>query len=97
MVVSSVSPERWLIMLRNPARWASSTASRVSVSEPIWLTLTSSALALPAVDAALEPLDVGDEQVVADDLDPGPPSWSVSAFQPSQSSSSSGSSIETIG
>ena len=45
MVVSSVSPDRWLIMQRKPARWARSTASRVSVSEPIWLTLTSSALA----------------------------------------------------
>ena len=39
------------------------------MSEPIWLTLTSSALAWTAGDAALEPLDVGDEQVVADDLD----------------------------
>ena len=32
-------------MQRKPARWARSTASRVSVSEPIWLTLTSRALA----------------------------------------------------
>lgn len=47
IVVSSVSPERWLIMQRNPARWAISTASRVSVRVPIWLTLTSSALAVP--------------------------------------------------
>src|SRR5690625_6872904 len=45
MVVSSVSPERWDIMDRKPARWARSTASKVSVSVPIWLTLTSSALA----------------------------------------------------
>jgi hypothetical protein len=38
------------------------------VSEPIWLTLTSRALAVLGVDAPLEPLGVGDEQVVADDL-----------------------------
>ena len=69
IVVSSVSPERWLIMQRKPLRWARSTASRVSVSEPIWLTLTSSALADCSRDAAREPLGVGDEQVVADDLD----------------------------
>ena len=53
IVVSSVSPERWLIMQRKPLRWARSTESRVSVSEPIWLTLTSSALADRSVDAAL--------------------------------------------
>src|SRR5204862_1941812 len=47
MVVSSVSPERWLIMQRNPLRCARSTESSVSVREPIWLTLTSSALAWP--------------------------------------------------
>src|SRR4026209_2596344 len=35
MVTSSVSPERWLIMQRRPLRWARSTESRVSVSEPI--------------------------------------------------------------
>ena len=96
IVVSSVSPERWLIMQRKPARCARSTASRVSVSEPIWLTLTSSALAWPPGDAALEPLDVGDEEVVADELDLGA-ERSVMAFQPSQSSSLSGSSMLTIG
>src|SRR5680860_1230803 len=47
IVVSSVSPERWLIMHRKPLRCAISTESRVSVSDPIWLTLTSSALAWP--------------------------------------------------
>src|SRR5213078_3867436 len=36
IVVSSVSPDRWLIMQRNPLRWARSTASNVSVSDPIW-------------------------------------------------------------
>ena len=56
-------------MQRKPLRCASATASSVSVSVPIWLTLTSSALAAPLVDAALQPLRVGDEEVVADDLD----------------------------
>ena len=77
-------------------RCARSTASSVSVSVPIWLTLTSSALAAPLVDAALQPLGVGDEQVVADDLHLVAEA-AVSAFQPSQSSSASGSSMETIG
>ena len=64
---------------------------------PIWLTLTSSALAAPLVDAPREPLRVGDEQVVADDLHLARRAASVSAIQPSQSSSASGSSMETIG
>src|SRR5215471_17601946 len=46
MVVSSVSPDRWLIMHAKPLRWASETASRVSVIVPIWLTLTRRAFAL---------------------------------------------------
>ena len=36
---------------------------------PIWLTLTRIELAMPLVDAALQALAVGDEQVVADELD----------------------------
>ena len=47
IVVSSVSPERWLITLVQPARWAISTASRVSVSVPIWLTLIRMLLVQP--------------------------------------------------
>ena len=39
MNVSSVSPERCDITEVQPLRVAMSTASRVSVSEPIWLTL----------------------------------------------------------
>jgi hypothetical protein len=46
-VASSVSPLRWLITDVYPLRVASSTVSRVSVSEPIWLTLTSTELATP--------------------------------------------------
>ena len=44
-------------------------ASSVSVSVPIWLTLTRIELADAAVDAALQPLGVRDEEVVADELD----------------------------
>ena len=43
--------------------------SSVSVSVPIWLTLTRIAFADALVDPAPEALDVGDEQVVADELD----------------------------
>jgi len=39
MVLSSVSPDRWLTMVVKLLALASSIASRVSVSEPIWLTL----------------------------------------------------------
>ena len=40
MVVSSVSPERWLMTAVQPARCAISTASIVSVRVPIWFSLT---------------------------------------------------------
>ncbi len=50
-------------------RWARSTASSVSVSVPIWLTLTSTALAAPCSMPRASRVGVGDEQVVADDLD----------------------------
>ena len=43
-------------------------ASIVSVSVPIWLTLIRMLLATLLVDAALQPLGVGDEQIVADQL-----------------------------
>ena len=69
MVVSSVSPLRWLMMVVKPLRWASSMASSVSVSVPIWLTLIRMLLAGLLVDALLQALGVGDEQVVADQLD----------------------------
>jgi ribosomal protein S18 acetylase RimI-like enzyme len=78
-----------------PLRVASSTVSRVSVSEPIWLTFTRIELP-PRLDAAAEALGVGDEQVVADELDRSP-SASVSSAQPSQSSSAMPSSMDTIG
>ena len=44
--------------------------SRVSVSVPIWLTLIEDRVRRALVDPAAQPLDVGDEQVVADELQP---------------------------
>jgi hypothetical protein len=95
-VVSSVSPERWLIMHVKPARWARSTASSVSVSEPIWLTLTSTELA--AFSAMPRTIRSG---LVTKRSSPTiwilSPSAAVNAAQPAQSSSASGSSMDTIG
>ena len=76
---------------------ASSTVSSVSVRVPIWLTLTRTRVGDAAVDALLQAAGVGDEQVVADELDAvadAPPSARPS---PSQSSSAMPSSIDTIG
>ena len=53
-----------------PAPRASSIASIVSVSVPIWLSLMSTEFAASELDARGDPLGVGDEQVVADELDP---------------------------
>ncbi|RAO56665.1 hypothetical protein ONO86_00678 [Micromonospora noduli] len=96
MVVSSVSPDRWLIMHLKPARWARSTASRVSVSEPIWLTLTRTAFA--AFSAMPRAMRCG---LVTNRSSPTictrSPIEAVSVCQPLQSSSASGSSIDTIG
>ena len=72
-------------------------ASSVSVSVPIWLTLMRIEFATPLLDAALEALGVGDEEVVADELHAARRAARSARFQPSQSSSSMPSSIETIG
>ena len=69
IVVSSVSPERAETMAVQPARRASAIASNVSVSVPIWLSLIRTAFAAPSLDARCDPVGVGDEQVVADELD----------------------------
>ena len=45
MVLSSVSPERWDIIVVYPFSFASCTASMVSVSVPIWFGLIKIALA----------------------------------------------------
>ena len=69
MVVSSVSPERWLMTAPQPWPRARSTASSVSVSVPIWLSLMRIALAARSVEAALRARSrVGHEQVVTDQL-----------------------------
>ena len=69
IVVSSVSPERCDTTADQPAPRASSIASIVSVSVPIWLSLISTEFAAPSSIAARDALGVGHEQVVADELD----------------------------
>ena len=44
-------------------------AASVSVSVPIWLSLTRIELPTLLVDAAAQALGVGDEEIVADELD----------------------------
>ena len=68
MVVSSVSPLRWLMIVVKPLRRASSMASSVSVSVPIWFTLMRMLLAAFLSMPSCKPLGVGHEQVVADQL-----------------------------
>src|SRR3990172_8218085 len=48
MVVSSVSPERWLTTAPQPASRAISIAASVSERVPIWLSLMRMALAAPS-------------------------------------------------
>ena len=69
MKVSSVSPERWLMMEVKPKRRPSSMASSVSEIVPDLIHLDQDRVAALLFDATLEPLRVGDEQVVADKLD----------------------------
>ena len=47
MIVSSVSPERWLMTVVYPERFASSMQSKVSVSVPIWFVSFYSSLIHP--------------------------------------------------
>ena len=61
----AVRHDRGVAGRRAPCR----SPSSVSVSVPIWLTLMRIELADAGVDAALQALGVGDEQVVADELD----------------------------
>ena len=69
MKLSSVSPERWETIAVQPRRLAISMASMVSVTVPIWLSLIRIELAAFSSIPLLEALDVGDEEVVADELD----------------------------
>ena len=69
MVVSSVSPERWLTTAVQPACCAILMAAMVSVRVPIWLSLMRMELEAFRLDALAQALDVGDVEVVADELD----------------------------
>ena len=70
MVVSSVSPERWLMTLVQPASEDMRTAARVSVKGAYLVQLDEHGVGGMGVDAAPDALGVGGEQVVADELHP---------------------------
>jgi hypothetical protein len=73
IVVSSVSPDRWLIIAAIAVRSArGATASRVSVRVPIWFTFTSMALATDSSMPRCSRAGFVTEQVVADQLDAVP-------------------------
>ena len=96
MNVSSVSPERCEMIVVQPVRCAISTDSSVSVSVPIWLTLTSTLLAaLFAMPSLMRSVLVTNRSSPTSCT--RPPSSCVSAIQPSQSFSAMPSSIDTIG
>ena len=92
IVVSSVSPLRWLTIVVYPALCASSIVSKVSVSVPIWLTFTSIELPTPSSMPRVSILGF-----VTNRSSPTScsllPSFSVSVAQPSQSPSSRPSSM----
>ena len=96
IVVSSVSPERWLTTTPYEFSLAMRMTSSVSVSVPIWFTLTR--IALPAPSSMPRSSRSG---FVTNRSSPTictrSSSASVIAIHPSQSSSASGSSMETIG
>ena len=72
-------------------------ASSVSVSVPIWFGLMRMLLRDLALDALLQDRCVGDEQIVADELDLVAQAFGSRCAQPSQSFSAMPSSIDTIG
>ena len=96
IVVSSVSPERWLTIAVQPARRAISIAAIVSVTVPIWLSLMRTEFA--AFSAIPRAMNAGFVTRRS-----SPTSWTlaprraVSSFQPAQSSSPRPSSSEMIG
>ena len=69
MKVSPVSPLRCDTMAVQPALRAISMAAMVSVRVPIWFSLIRMELAAFSLMPLRQALDVGDEQVVADELD----------------------------
>ncbi|CPU65606.1 Uncharacterised protein [Mycobacteroides abscessus] len=96
IVVSSVSPERCDTIAVKPLRCASSTASSVSVSVPIWLSFTRSEF------AALSSMPFARRSgLVTNRSSPTictrSPTSATSCDQLSHSSSDSGSSMETSG
>ena len=96
IVVSSVSPDRWLITQLYWLRWASVTAFSVSVIVPIWLTLTSSEFAACSVIPRRRRSGLV-TKMSSPTTCTRLPSSAVSSVQPAQSSSDSGSSSDTIG
>ena len=96
MVESSVSPDRCEMIVAYDASRAMATASSVSVTVPIWFSLTSSALptwsAMPRV--RISGLVTNTSSPTSCTL---APSVDVSSFHPSQSPSARPSSIETMG
>ena len=99
MNVSSVSPERCDVITPQPAPLAMLTASMASETEPIWLTLSSSALHAFSSMAFCTRVGLVTSEVVADDLArvPSPDLALRSSLYQSQSSWSKGSSMVTIG
>ena len=68
IVLSSVSPLRWLEMLRVAVAMGQLDGVDRLGQRADLVDLDEDAVGDPLVDAALQPLDVGDEQVVADEL-----------------------------
>ena len=96
MNASSVSPERWLMIDAVAALGGDAHAVERLGERADLVQLDEDRVGGPARDAAAQALDVGDEEIVADELDVVA-ERSVRSFQPSQSSSAQPSSIETIG
>uniref|UniRef100_K3WQ27 Uncharacterized protein n=1 Tax=Globisporangium ultimum (strain ATCC 200006 / CBS 805.95 / DAOM BR144) TaxID=431595 RepID=K3WQ27_GLOUD len=93
---SSVSPERCEVMIAQPAFLAMVTASILSVIEPIWFTLSKSALHAfksMAFCTRVGFVTVRSSPTICTSL----PTLSVNLTHDAQSSWSNGSSIDTIG
>src|SRR5262245_19492487 len=96
MVVSSVAPLRWLITVLYPLCCANVTALIVSVTVPIWFTLTNNALPIRLSIPCCSLVTFVTKRS-------SPTNWhllptvSVNIFQPSQSSSAIPSSMDAIG
>src|SRR6185436_13675303 len=96
IVASSVSPDRCEMIVPYRASRAILTASRVSVTVPIWFSLTRSALPTPSAMPFLR-ISGFVTKTSSPTSWTRPPIADVSACQPFQSPSASPSSIETMG